>query len=186
MKLEAKEAYITSNPEKEGYDQIVEKKNDIATVSVRPGHLSFCVLRLCRRCFYDESSTIDNDINYHHGLQALLSLPVDGTEYNSIGDLLSNLHDWAVMLSFTFRTQRQRRNESRASWMCAFAEELNCTRRVRIGPDYANLGASEGPESWTLINDDGVHTCASRGEMNSASATNYKWLDARVSRQWQC
>lgn len=112
---------------------------------------------------------------------ALLSVPVDGTEYNSIDDLLFDLHDWAVKLSFTFRTQR--RNKSRAFWVCAFAEELNCKWRVRVGPNYANLEASEAFQSWTLIIEDGVHTCASRGEVDFAAATNHGWLDAKVSRQ---
>ena len=110
----------------------------------------------------------------------LLRVPVDRTEYNSVDELIFALHDWAVKLSFTFRTER--RTKSRASFVCAFAADLGCKWRVRGSPNYAHLEDNEAPESWTLIIEDGTHTCASRNEMDFSSATNHKWLDATVNR----
>ena len=99
---------------------------------------------------------------------ALLSVPIDGTEFLDLDSVVLALDNWAVKAKFVFRTER--RDATRASWVCGGE-----------GCDW-HCRATIQDEMWVLSIDKGEHYCAGSGQRKYSSASKKDWLDGVVSR----
>jgi hypothetical protein len=98
----------------------------------------------------------------------LLQVPESGTEFLDLEALILALDDCAVKLKFAYRTER--RDSSRAIWVCA---EEGCHWRCR---------SSKVHDLWVLVIDESEHHCAGSGQSKFSSSAKKDWLDGVVTR----